>query len=360
MGADCLRDAVTDNNAHLDQADKVFKKQILEQLGNRPPSVEQQKRQQAEFATIVEEIAETTFADLILRSEPLVVEQHEFESSFLQSHNAKWENLFRLLRATSKIASEAGQMMVRGLRHNTEFENSYKLKAIVSLHARAIRTFSEILCLLENGFADGAIARWRSLHELSTVAFFLCRQDEVIAERYLASRDCLNYRSAVQYQKFFGSVENDLLSASKGVTLEAKSLDAKKRFGTEINSDWGWAKPALEGNRLDFSAVEAHLKHDHWRPFFRWANQEVHAGYVPPDVGLGVQGSKLNGHLIGHSNLGIGAPATMSARSLHNATAALALLNPTLDRLAVLKVMDKFANKLGVMNQQTASHGIKA
>ena len=38
------------------------------------------------------------------------------------------------------------------------------------LHGRACQVTAEIICLLKAGYADGAEARWRSLHELSVVS----------------------------------------------------------------------------------------------------------------------------------------------------------------------------------------------
>jgi hypothetical protein len=36
-----------------------------------------------------------------------------------------------------------------------------------------LQIFNEILVLLKSGYADGANSRWRSLHELAVISFFL-------------------------------------------------------------------------------------------------------------------------------------------------------------------------------------------
>jgi len=61
--------------------------------------------------------------------------------------------------------------------------------ALLNIHARACQQFSEILCLLKNGFPDGAFARWRSLFELNVYASFISINDEDIAMAYIQQAD---------------------------------------------------------------------------------------------------------------------------------------------------------------------------
>lgn len=46
---------------------------------------------------------------------------------------------------------------------------------------------SEIMCLIQNGFTDGAYARWRSLCELRVVASFIKKYGSQVAEEYVKS-----------------------------------------------------------------------------------------------------------------------------------------------------------------------------
>jgi len=41
---------------------------------------------------------------------------------------------------------------------------------LIRLLTRGCQVTDEIICLLENGFADGAMARWRTLHEIADIA----------------------------------------------------------------------------------------------------------------------------------------------------------------------------------------------
>jgi hypothetical protein len=73
--------------------------------------------------------------------------------------------------------------------------------ALLGLHARAVRTAAEIRLLAMNGFAAGAEARARSLHELAVTSCVIGDADEVVANRYLAFVDVERCDDAVQYQR---------------------------------------------------------------------------------------------------------------------------------------------------------------
>ena len=61
---------------------------------------------------------------------------------------------------------------------------------LIRLLVRGCQVTNEIICLLENGFVDGAIARSRTLHDIAVVAAVLSQPGEAIAQRYLRI-DCL-------------------------------------------------------------------------------------------------------------------------------------------------------------------------
>ena len=68
------------------------------------------------------------------------------------------------------------------------------------MHARACRTGYEILTLLDAGLASAAHARWRSLHEVAAVAFFVKEHGPETAERYLATQITLPCHHALQQE----------------------------------------------------------------------------------------------------------------------------------------------------------------
>ena len=66
-------------------------------------------------------------------------------------------------------------------------DKRYQHVALREIQGRACQQYLEILCLMQNGFADGACARWRSLYELSVVACFIRESGEEVAKSYFES-----------------------------------------------------------------------------------------------------------------------------------------------------------------------------
>lgn len=58
--------------------------------------------------------------------------------------------------------------------------------ALKKLAQRAYEISGELTTLTRAGYADGALARWRSLHEICVVAMFLSRRSDRCSEMYLS------------------------------------------------------------------------------------------------------------------------------------------------------------------------------
>ena len=69
------------------------------------------------------------------------------------------------------------------------------------LHTRACQIANEAITLMRYGFADGAMARWRTLHEVAVVMNFLSEHGEEVAKRYLDHEAVESWKAAQLYQK---------------------------------------------------------------------------------------------------------------------------------------------------------------
>ena len=87
----------------------------------------------------------------------------------------RWRPAFEALQMMLVIAHEYGDGMNNDVR---------KMDILTRLHARGLQIANEILVLMKSGLADGAMARWRSFHEVAATALFMSSGDDVLAERY--------------------------------------------------------------------------------------------------------------------------------------------------------------------------------
>ena len=154
--------------------------------------------------------------------------------------------------------------------------------ALLFLWARGCQTAFAICTLLEDGFADDAHARWRTLHELSIVAQFLGAHDVALAERYMAHLDVKNYRVAKEYERCAPDLGYAPLDPSEIAQLKDKHDAAIATFPGLGNGDWAWAEPAFllkkAKQRLTFVDLESAVGLAKWRAHVGMAHHNVHAG----------------------------------------------------------------------------------
>ena len=114
-------------------------------------------------------------------------ERRDLHSGFVERNVRRWQEAFDLLDLHIAIATEAGESFNERLRPGAAANNDLLFDVLVRLHAKACLISQEITCLLKNGFADGAHARWRALHETIITSMFLSKNGRDAVERYLST-----------------------------------------------------------------------------------------------------------------------------------------------------------------------------
>lgn len=215
------------------------------------------------------------------------------------------------------------------------------------MHARSLLIAREILCMLYGGYPDGALSRWRSLHELSVTAVFLKTQNQEVSHRYLASFPFASLRAAKQLNEHAVRANMTPFTAQEVAAMTARCDAFEARFGKEMREEYGWASVALNNPKPNFAQIEKAVSLDHWRPRYRWASQHTHGGYRPALSLLGTAESMQPVHLVGQSNSGFTDPIHMTAISLNNATSSLLIIRPTVDNIIFLRIISDLSNEIG-------------
>ena len=294
-------------------------------------------------------LAKDHVSRLIKKSAPMLRKKRRELSGFRSRHLRRWERPLNLLETLMVIAQEAGQEFIGEFRESAIQENDNRLLSIVGLHARALLAANEILVLLQNGYADGALGRWRSLHELAVIAVFLSRNNVELAERYVASRGVHSYHAMRQYKEYQEAANlTPFTDESEQAIIKSYEWTVQK-YGKEIDQEYGWAKPAFprSHHKIKFFDLEKSVGLDHWRPRYRWASQYNHGNYKPPPTLLAMTGADENLLLVGPSNGGLTDPAHMMATSLCIATKTMLGLKPTVDNIIISYVLDDASEKVG-------------
>jgi Family of unknown function (DUF5677) len=275
------------------------------------------------------------------------------EEDFRERLFARWKEGLDRLEMLIMIAQESGGSHIDDMNSEPSEENGTSdddasiQEALVALHVRACRTASEVLCLLRGGFADGANARWRSLHEVAVTAMFLMEHPGDTARRYLDHAAVERLRSAEKYQEHCHTLRYEPFTKEELAELQREADAVIQKYGKSFRKDYGWAANALANKEPTFAQVEAALRMEHWRPFYKMACQSVHAGSQALHFCLSHPTGADPMLIAGATNAGLADPGHTAAISLTMASVALFTFRPNLDSLIVCKCMQQLCDDIG-------------
>ena len=218
--------------------------------------------------------------------------------------------------------------------------------AMAHLHARACQVTDEILCLMRHGFAEGALARWRTLHEIGVTASVIISGGEELAERFFEHQYVESKRGADEYQRVHQRMKHKPLSDEALLRINKEFVRVEAKYGKSFIGQYGWAAELLNLKKPTFADLELFVESDHYRSHYKWASQSVHAtfkGTFRPDL-LGAPPSTL---LSGPSNAGLADPGHSAALSLLRITAEFATLTPLLDLQVATTMMAEITDEIG-------------
>ncbi len=257
----------------------------------------------------------------------------------------RWRQPLEGLSMMLTITREFSELVGAPLQEARTKENRHLIAVLTRLHARACQVAHEILTLLKDGFADGAMARWRTLHEIAVVAMFVRDRGDAMAERYLLHDRVESYKAMLLYQKHARRLGLKRMPARKMRIVTASFNAMIAKFGKPFGSEFGWASETPT-ERPNFSEIEAKITVDHWRPYYKLASHNVHANPkgILFKMGLAPERDLL---LTGPSNYGLADPGQNTALTLNQVSAALGSVAPTLDTNVFLKVLLTLSREVG-------------
>jgi len=217
-------------------------------------------------------------------------------------------------------------------------------EALLRLHGRAVLISSEILCLIKNGFASGAFARWRTLFEISVFAIFIAKNGEEIAKRYLDHIKVETIKEQNNYIKYskeldYEEIEQEVIDANLKIKIELEH-----KYGKDfLKGDYAWAKPAFNSDvRITFKKILENTDQESIYLHYAFACNYIHAGAKGLYYDIGMLNGLNEELLPTQTNIGFTDPAQLLAYSLLNTTSAFISLNPTpSDLLHILFLKNK-------------------
>ncbi|TPL08673.1 DUF5677 domain-containing protein [Mesorhizobium sp. B2-4-11] len=258
---------------------------------------------------------------------------------------ARWGKGFDALGMLIELSRDIGTDFHRRASRSRSRRRVHLNKALFHLHVRAIQIASEIMVLMENGFADGAMARWRTLHEVACVAMVLDGGGEALAERYLAHEIVEAKKGLGQYQQCHTRLGYAPIAKGAAARIEKDYADATHRYGKEFGGDYGWVAAHLGNPKPNFSNIEDAAGRAMMRSHYKMASHNVHASTKGIAYRLGSLDRRY-AVIAGASNVGFVEPGQNLALSLLHITMLLLPTSWTLDKIAQLIALNKLHDRV--------------
>ena len=296
----------------------------------------------------IDPAAEALLAKLMQSFPSMLKEQRQHQRLFEKGLRKRWKMPLDLLELFISVATEAGMDFNDEFGDDAARSEDAVFEALIRLHARACQVSSEVLTLLRSGYADGAHARWRTLHEIAVVSCLINEHGQDLAEKYLLHDVIQRHKSARLHQEYAERINEDPLSREEFEQLESECEELVRRFGKSFKVDYGWAASVTGNERPTFVNIEKHADVDHMRPYYRMASINVHAGshgaYFRLGQGLNTEDKIL---LPGPSTFGLADPGHATAISLCQTTVSLLTTRSTAPYLVVSRILMKLQDEIG-------------
>lgn len=277
-------------------------------------------------------------------------DREKSDADFRNGSYKRWKAGLDKLKMFIVMSQELGSMFNRRVRTRAVAEQNYKFEAVVALHARSLRVSNEIQALLREGFPDGALSRWRTLHELAVAATFLTNNGKEVSRRFIAHRGIANAKALRQYVEFLPRSKMTPLEPGVIEAAEAQRATLLVEFGNEFDEEMGWAFPVIpKPKKINLFDLEKATGLDHWRPRFRWASDDIHVGAKPYHASLGTAETPINEPVLltGRSNSAFTDPAHMCVISLNLVNHALPAEYRTEEEGTILLALRILSDEVG-------------
>ena len=189
----------------------------------------------------------------------------------------RWGDGLDALRVLLEVSRQLGEQALERLSSSKARKGKIVRSALIQLHVRACQISAEIIVLLENGFADGALARWRTLHEITVVCLLLSDGDDELSRRYL-DHEFVESKKAMD--RFL--IDHESLGFRRPAKREIESVNRAyqrvlSKYGPRFRHEYGWASAVINIERPRFIDLQIAAGKGAMHSHYKMASYSVHA-----------------------------------------------------------------------------------
>lgn len=285
---------------------------------------------------LTKSIAKSIFDNLVVNWNNEKTIQIQEQEGFRSRIDELWGKSLDLLKMFLTSARELINIIVSRTDHSTI--KTTKLLVLTRLYARGCQVTEEIIVLLENGFADGAMARWRTLHEISVVSLFISENDEELSQRYHDHDIVEVKRLSEKYLIDHIELGFRKISDKETENINQRYSLALERYGEDFRHQYGWAAKNLGIKKPNFSQIQKAAGRSAMSSYYHFASDNVHAGSRGTFIRMSAMG-KSDVIIAGRSNAGLLEPGQNTVYSMTQIVASLFGKPNNLDEMVEMSVI---------------------
>lgn len=236
-----------------------------------------------------------------------------------------YKEAFDLFQIFIDINKYCGKRTLEELEKDQNYNLKKKHHIIFRIQSRSCQIASEILTLLRNGYPDGAQARWRTMHELAVILIILNESPDKTTEMFIDYGTIEKYKQSNDFEHQRHKIEWPALDVNQLTNLKDKRVELINKYGKEFANSYGWTKEILPKGRRNFRELEKLSGIDYMRPFYSWANDNIHSSITGLISRRGQieSGRESYLNLAGPSYYGFGDPAQFTITTLRGITSII-------------------------------------
>lgn len=266
-----------------------------------------------EIELVIENSAKKIIESLEENEEEEISRVVSDNDEFIKRNRLRWAVGFRKLHALRAVCLEAGMSFQKLILGIPEFENDELIGVFMRQHAHACRISGEIIHLLEGGYPDAALARWRTLFEMVVTCLVIKKHGREAAIDYIKHGMVKNAEGIEEHKKTAAEMRCETFTDEE--VERAKELKAEFSGGEE---NWHWARKYAGASQ--FGKLRDHVGLGKWSHNYKLASRNIHSDYFEMASLLGMREAKFDALLSGQSNSGFTDPAHFTAISLSTIT----------------------------------------
>lgn len=301
-----------------------------------------------DYEAIIDLASKVLIEDTLSHEKETVSKVISENDAFTKRNRERWSLGFQKLHALRETSLQAGMNFQKQFLEYDQYQTDELLGVLMRQHAHACRISGEIIHLLEGGYPDAAVARWRTLYEMVITCLLIKMYGRDAAIDYIKYGVVKNAEGINEHHRTANQIGVETFSQE-----EIDFANAQKQEITEGNPSWHWARKYAGVSKLE--KLREHVGLDKWSHNYKLASRNVHSDYFEMYCLYAMSEAKSDMLLVGQSNSGLTEPAHFTAISLAQITSIFLTayiedeskeLNYR-DSLLFMKVIDNYVKEVG-------------